>query len=92
MATVLPYLLLGEYEKAIAFSSQAIALNPNIPSAYKLYLSALGHLGRKPEAVQVMGRLLALEPSYSVAHALEFTPITRPEDLSCYLTGLRLAG
>lgn len=92
MAIVLPHLLLGDYEKAIEFGRRAIQLNPLFSSSYKLYLSALGHLGREREAKIVSARLLTLEPEFSIVNAIERSPITRPQDLARYAEGLRLAG
>jgi DNA-binding SARP family transcriptional activator/TolB-like protein len=92
MAMQMPLLLLGEYEKASEFGRRAIELNPGFSSSYKLYLSALGHLGRQHEAAKVRTRLLALEPEFSVASAVARSPLTRPEDLAIYAGGLRRAG
>lgn len=92
MAIVMPHLLLGDYEKAIEFGRRAIQLNPLFSSSYKLYLSALGHLGLEREAEIVSARLLTLEPEFSIANAIERSPITRPQDLARYADGLRLAG
>lgn len=91
-AMEIPYLLLGKYDKAVEFGRRAVELNPGFSSSYKIYLSALGHLGRNEDAAEVRTRLLALESDFSVSSAIARSPLTRPEDLALYAEGLRLAG
>ncbi len=91
-AMEIPYLLLGQYDKAVEFGRRAVELNPGFSSSYKIYLSALGHLGRNEDATDVRTRLLALEGDFSVSGAIARSPLTRGEDLALYAEGLRLAG
>ncbi len=91
-AMAIPYLLLGHFEKAVEFGRRAVELNPGFSASYKVYLSALGHLGREKEAANVRGRLLALEPDLTVSSAVERSPLTLSEDLARYAEGLRRAG
>jgi DNA-binding SARP family transcriptional activator/TolB-like protein/Flp pilus assembly protein TadD len=88
----IPYLLLGDHEKAVEFGRRAVELNPGFSSAYKMYLSALGHLGRTQEANKVRSRLLTLETTFTIANAVERSPFTVPKDLAHYAEGLRRAG
>lgn len=92
MAMTLPYLLRGEDEKAVEFGRRAVELNPGFSSSFKLYLSALGHLGRDSEAAEVRRRLLDLERGFSIADAIARAPLTQSEDIARYAEGLRRAG
>ncbi len=92
MALIMPHLLRGDFQGAVAIGRQAIELNPWFSSAYKGHLSALGHLGRRAEATSILNRLLTLEPSFSVAEAVARSPISNPKDIATYAEGLRKAG
>lgn len=91
-ALIMPHLMLGEYESAADIGRRATELNPAFTSTYKGYLCALGHAGRDREATAVLNRLLELEPGFSVAEAIERSPLVRTEDLQRYADGLRRAG
>jgi DNA-binding SARP family transcriptional activator len=92
MALMMPYLLRGEFEKALSSGRRAMELNPSFTSTYKGYLATLGQLGREREAARVMARLLELEPGFCVRSALERSPMTRLIDQNLYAEGLRRAG
>jgi tetratricopeptide (TPR) repeat protein len=92
MALVMPHLLRGDFERAVEIGRRAVELNPWFTSSHKGYLSALGHLGRLPESAEVMGRLLLLEPDFSVSEAVLRSPIGLPDDIETYADGLRRAG
>ncbi len=85
-------LLKHDHEAAVAIGRAVSELNPAFSSAYRLYLSALGHLGRKEEAEMVRKRLLALEPGFTVRRFLDTTPFERMEDRGHISAGLKLAG
>ncbi len=91
-AMMIPYLLLGEYEKAAEFGRRALELNPGFSSGYRVYLSVLGHLGRTDEAAIARARLAMLEPVVSLDNAVARSPLTRPEDRAHFAEGLRRAG
>jgi tetratricopeptide (TPR) repeat protein len=91
-AIIMPYLLLGEYEEAVAAGRKAMELNPWFSSSFKGCLAALGHLGRPKEAASVLARLLKLEPSFAVQDAIRRTPMSLPKDVERYAEGLRRAG
>ena len=84
--------MLHDYERAVELGHSAIALNPNFSSTYKGQLAALGHLGRRAEASDVLAQLLALEPGFCVRDAVARSPLIVQEDLAHYATGLRLGG
>jgi tetratricopeptide (TPR) repeat protein len=92
MALIMPYLMSGDCARAIEAGRRAIELNPLFSSTYKGYLSALGWIRRPREAREVLDRLLALEPRFSVEAAVTRSPLKRPEDIARYAEGLRLAG
>ncbi len=92
MALMMPHLLRGEYLDAVDVGRRAIQLNPWFTSAYKGYLSALGHLGRQREATDMRRRLELLEPGFSIDAAVRRVPLQLPEDMQRYAEGLRLAG
>jgi DNA-binding SARP family transcriptional activator/TolB-like protein len=92
MALMMPHLLRGEYLSAVDVGRRAIQLNPWFTSAYKGYLSALGHLGRQSEAIEMRRRLALLEPGFSIDAAVRRVPLQRAEDMQRYAEGLRLAG
>ncbi len=91
-ALVMPHLLLNDYEAAADVGRRALELNPWFSSACKGYLSALGHLGRKRQAGEVLARLLALEPGFFVSEAIARSPMGSLGDLELYADGLRRAG
>jgi tetratricopeptide (TPR) repeat protein len=92
MALIMPYLLRGDHESAVEHGRRAIEMNPWFSSSYKGHLAALGHLGRDREAAETMARLLMLEPRFSVAEAIQRSPIGSADDIAHYAEGLRRAG
>lgn len=91
-ALMVPHLLLGEYERACVLGRLTAQLKPGFSSSWKAMLSALGHLGRSTEALEVRARLLVLEPGFTVADAVRRSPLRRPEDRARFAEGLRLGG
>nr|WP_294546517.1 BTAD domain-containing putative transcriptional regulator [uncultured Rhodopila sp.] len=92
MALVIVHLMRGDYAAAVEAGRRAVDLNPLFSSTYKSYLSALGWMGLTREANEVRDRLLALEPGFSLAQAVERSPFLRLEDVNRYAEGLRRAG
>ena len=92
MALILPYLMSGDCASAVEAGRRAVELNPLFSSAYKGYLAALGWMHPTREAREVLDRLLALEPDFSIEAAVERSPLTRSEDIARYADGLRRAG
>lgn len=83
----------GEFQTALQWADQAIEI-PNCQywtSAHRAV--ALAGLGRAREAQDTVSRLLAQEPRFSVAFAArKLFYIRQPQQLACYLDGLRRAG
>ncbi len=92
MSLMMPYLMLGDYERAAELGRLTAQIKPSFSSSWKGLLAALGHLGRTGEAANALGRLQALEPGFTVRAAMERSPLRRPEDRTIYATGLRLGG
>jgi DNA-binding SARP family transcriptional activator/TolB-like protein/Flp pilus assembly protein TadD len=92
MALIMPYTMVGDYNNAVEAGRRAIELNPLFSSTYKGYLSALGLMGREHEARDILNRLLALEPAFSIKSAVSRSPLIRPEDINRYADGLRRSG
>jgi tetratricopeptide (TPR) repeat protein len=86
------HLLRGDHDSAIAIGRRVTERHPQFSSAYKSYLAALGHLGRKAEAADVLERLLKLEPRFSLQRFRAMAQYQRTQDLEHFITGLRLAG
>jgi DNA-binding SARP family transcriptional activator/TolB-like protein len=92
MALIMPHLMRGDYSDAVEAGRRAVQMNPYFSSAYKGYLAALGLTDRRQEAAEVLGRLLVLEPRFSLREAMARSPLVRPEDVARYAEGLRRAG
>lgn len=91
-ARLVPLLMLKRHEEVDAAARQVTALHAGFTFPYKAWVSALGHLGRREEAMAARDRLVAMEPDFDLAKARERIPLARPEDLAHYLAGLRKAG
>ncbi|HYF08019.1 MAG TPA: BTAD domain-containing putative transcriptional regulator [Acetobacteraceae bacterium] len=89
---LIPLLFLGRHEEVDRAAREVTLLHPAFSFPYKLWLPALGHLGRAEEAARVRARLLEIEPDFTIAKAMRRGPIQRAEDRAHYEEGLRLAG
>jgi DNA-binding SARP family transcriptional activator/TolB-like protein len=89
---MVPSLMLGDYETVVAVGQRALGLNPSMSSTCKGLLSALGHLGRVGEALELRERLLVLEPGFTLRKAAARSALRRRVDLEIYVDGLRKAG
>jgi TolB-like protein len=79
----------GREEEAAADAERVAALNPAFSSSLRIWLCALGLLGR--DAAAVRARLEALEPGVTVADCLKRAPLIE-RDRARYAEGLRRAG
>lgn len=89
---MIAHLLRGEHEEVVAIGRRVTEMNPGLSAAWKPYLAALGHLGRRAEAAEARARLLALEPGFTVQRFLATAPFAREADRQHYAAGLRAAG
>jgi tetratricopeptide (TPR) repeat protein len=86
------YLFKGDYERAVTVGRRAVNAFPGFVNAYKPFIAALGHLGRREEAKPYVDRLLRLEPTFTVENFAAVYPIKKASDRKRYMEGLRLAG
>ncbi|MDE2334479.1 MAG: hypothetical protein KGK10_08080 [Rhodospirillales bacterium] len=91
-AAIIVALIARDNEAAVQAGRAVTSMNPNFSAAYKPYVAALGHLGLAGEAEDVLRRLLAIEPRFSVGSFVATSPFERIEDRDHYAAGLRLAG
>lgn len=91
-ARAVPLLYLRRHEEAVQIGRMTTGMRPGFSYPYKVYLSALGHLGMEEEAAEVRTRLLAIEPDFCIEKALRRTPSRRAEDIAHYIEGLRRTG
>ena len=86
------HLLKRDCQAAVTVGRAVTQLNPSYTAGHKLYLAALGHLGRGEETGIVQRRLRAIEPDITVERCLMTFPLERPADRDYFAEGLRLAG
>ena len=86
------HLLRRDFESAVVAGRAVSEMNPSFSASHRLYLAALGHTGRLQEAVVVRGRLLVLEPDFTIERFLATSPLERETDRELIAQGLRLAG
>lgn len=91
-ARLVPLLMMRRHAEVDAAARQATALHAGFTFPYKIWLSALGHLGRREEAADVRRRLLVMEPDFTIEKAKQRAPLQNEADLAHYLEGLRRAG
>jgi len=82
------------FEDAIDWADRCLREQPRLASGYRLKAVACAHLGRMQEARDGAGRMLELQPQYTIsewqrAYAGFFSS---PETLAMYVDGLRKAG
>jgi len=82
------------FEDAIDWADRCLREQPRLASGYRLKAVACAHLGRMREARDGAGRMLELQPQYTIsewrrAYAGFFSS---PETLAMYVDGLRKAG
>jgi len=77
---------------AAALGRSVSSINPTLAFVCVPYLAALGHLGAEQEAESARRRLLAIDPSFTIARFLETTPLRREADQEHVAEGLRRAG
>jgi adenylate cyclase len=89
------YFVAGEYERAVEWSAKALQ---ELPVALRYRAASLGQLGRLEEGRQVVQRLLALVPIYTITRArrhLEIdmnNPFRTPGVADALYEGLRRCG
>ncbi len=84
--------LSGDHARAAIVARRVVAANPSFRNGYKHLIAALGHLGRRDEALRHVEKLFSIEPDFSIAQFEQTYPLRRREDRERYAKGLRLAG
>ena len=83
----------GRFERAIEWADRALHDQPRLVTAIRIKLVAKAHLGRLDEARADLGRLLVLDPGFTIArYRAMLAPAAVPKFLDCFVAGLRLAG
>ncbi|MBK3734442.1 CadC-family transcriptional regulator [Azospirillum brasilense] len=90
--TALAHFFAGRYDCAATWADKALGNLPGLLVAIALTAASHALARRTEEARQAMQRLRALDPSLRVSTLREWLPIHRPEDLTRFAEGLRLAG
>jgi DNA-binding SARP family transcriptional activator/tetratricopeptide (TPR) repeat protein len=88
----LAHLLNGDNGEALTESKNAIRLNPNFSSSFKIGVAASGYTDEGRGEPPLLQRLLRLEPGLTVERVLSRSPLTRHEDKARLSDGLRMAG
>ncbi|MEW2913812.1 adenylate/guanylate cyclase domain-containing protein [Leisingera sp. JC11] len=81
-----------EYQPGAEEVNKAVGLFPGFPAPRRHLAACYGQLGDEEAAAQEAGRILELEPGFSVSRISETLPFARTEDLEHYCDGLRRAG
>ena len=83
----------ARFDEAASHYSKAVQANPRFSVGYAFHAAALAQAGRAEEAKAVAGRLLALEPRFTVSSfEAPLRPIFQRELLNAVEAGLRTAG
>ena len=80
------------YDPAVSEVTKAIELFPGFPVPHRHLAACYAQLGNRPAAARECGRVLDLEPGFSVARLSKTLPFARAQDLEHYCEGLRQAG
>ncbi len=82
----------GHYEEALSWAQKALNDRPDHPSARIVAAASLAHLGRQPEAVETVRRMLKRAPALNLRQIPDLLPYAHLEHLSHWIEGLRQAG
>ena len=84
--------LRGDDEKAAEFGRAVNELNPDYMPGCKVYLAALGRLGRAAEAAVVRKRLMGFEPKFRIDRFIADSAFEDPRATARLANGMRQAG
>jgi TolB-like protein/tetratricopeptide (TPR) repeat protein len=91
-ATAFAHFLAGRYDDASSWAQRALQVRPSYPSAIRLAAASSALAGRPEEARQAVERLRQVDPALRVSNLKNRLPLRRPDDLTRYQEGLRMAG
>ncbi|WP_254695014.1 adenylate/guanylate cyclase domain-containing protein [Leisingera sp. NJS201] len=81
-----------EYRPSISEVNKAVGLFPGFPAPHRHLAACYAQLGDRAAAARECGRILGLEPEFSLARISKTMPFVRAADLEHYCDGLRRAG
>ena len=91
-AIAFAHFLAGRYDDASSWAQRALQVRPSYPSAIRLAAASSALAGRPEEARQAIERLRQVDPALRVSNLKDRLPLRRPDDLTRYQEGLRMAG
>ena len=80
------------YDPAVSEVNKAVELFPGFPAPHRHLAACYAQLGDRPAAARECGRILELEPKFSIDRISKTLPFARAQDLEHYCDGLRQAG
>jgi adenylate cyclase len=86
------HLAARRFEDAIEWADRALHDQPRVTPAMRMKIVAYARLGRLDEARAELGRILAINPGFTIAEWRASSTAYAPEVVDLYVTGLRLAG
>lgn len=86
------YVLLGEYDEAIAEAKKAIGVSPKDVIAHRALICSYLSLGREEEARAHAAEVLRIDPTFSVERAAKTSPLKNRDKLKKILDSHRKAG
>jgi adenylate cyclase len=93
MGRGIAHLVAGRFDQAVEWADRALHDQPRLATALRVKAAANAHLGRLEEARADLGRLLALDPTFTIARYRAMAASAfAPEVFDLVATGLRLAG
>jgi adenylate cyclase len=89
----LAHLAARRFELAIECADRSLHDQPRVATAIRVKIVANAHLGRLDEARAALAQMLTIDPRSTVgAMRALLAPLSGPEFLELYASGLRLAG
>lgn len=85
-------LLLGRHDEALDWAKRSHRHDPNSVVSLRVLASANAFVGSLEEARRTAQKIRQLDPTLTLSRARAFSPFRRPEDLSKWIEGIRLAG
>jgi adenylate cyclase len=86
------HLVARRFEQAIEWADRALHDQPRMVTAMRVKVVANAHLGRLDEARAELSRVLAIDPTQTIAGFRAYAHFVAPNFLELYVAGLRLAG
>lgn len=91
-AIALAHFVAERYQETVTWAERATSLRPDVPFPHGTLASALGHLGRLPEARKALQIMKKLAPSASMKGMETLIASTNRDIARRYQAGLRVAG